>query len=351
MLSPSMKIILKCVLMAGTTAAALSASQMASRSEFDAILTPFVESGRFSGVVVAARNSHAVFESAYGQAVVEWSTPNTTETKFEIASLTKQFTGAAVLLLAQDGKLSPNDPVSRLYSEAPATWAGITVRQLATHTSGLPTNGIGDYPKGTAVPYTLNELLQTFRDRPLNFPPGKNWKYTNTEYYLLAYVIEKVSGAPYAQFLQDRIFSPLKMHNSGFVPTTAVVPGKAFGYVRERGILRHRDYFDRSLEIGAGGMHTTVDDLLLWDAALSSETLLKKEWIDLMFEPSQPGTYGYGWFIDRKAGKVFHEGGDPGFSAFEIRYPERRLFVAVLANLENAPVRDIAVQIADLLLN
>jgi CubicO group peptidase (beta-lactamase class C family) len=302
----------------------------------------------FRGNVFAERNGQTALEKSYGFAVEGWKIPNTAQTRFEIASLSKQFTAAAVLQLADAGKLSLDDPVGKYYKDAPRSWQAITIHQLLTHTSGIPNNEIKDYSKGIASPYTLDELIQTFRDRPLAFPPGTKWAYTNTEYYLLAYIIERVSGEEYGAYLTDHIFEPLKMIHSGFASTLAIVPNAAEGYTFEDGHLRHRDYFDRSLEIGAGGIYTTVEDLAVWNRALDSPGFLSRRSLDLMFTAHPPGHYGYGWFVDSAPQRrIYHEGGDPGFAAFEARYPDQHLLIVVLSNEDDAPVRDIADALAE----
>jgi CubicO group peptidase (beta-lactamase class C family) len=305
----------------------------------------------FRGVALVAKNGQVLFQKGYGNAVEEWSIPNDPNTKFELASLTKQFTGAAILLLAQAGKLDIDAPVARYYSQAPNLWSAVTVRQLVNHTSGLPNNELQDFNKGLCVPYTMDELIGTFRSRPLKFKPGTDWAYTNTEYYLLAYIIQTVSGESYADFLTHHLFQPLGMNATGIAPTLAVIPEMAEGYARDGKSLRHREYFDRSLEIGAGGIYSTVSDMLRWNDALNGEKLLNRKSLDLMFTPSSPGNYGFGWFIEeRPRRKEYHEGSDPGFAAFEIRYPDERAFVIVFANVEGAPVRIIANGLGELLL-
>jgi CubicO group peptidase (beta-lactamase class C family) len=159
---------------------------------------------------------------------------------------------------------------------------------LITHTSGIPNNDLNDFNKGLCVPYTTDELIATFRSRPLKFEPGTKWAYTNTEYYLLAYIIESVSGETYGDFLTHHVFQPLAMNASGFAPTLAIIPQMAEGYARDGKSLRHWDYFDRSLEIGAGGVYSTVSDMLRWNEALNAEKLLNRKSLDLMFTPSSP---------------------------------------------------------------
>jgi D-alanyl-D-alanine carboxypeptidase len=313
----------------------------------DQYLENLAREGKFSGVVLVQHNGKAIFEKAYGSAVSGWRTQNSLNTRFELASLSKQFTGAAILQLAELGKLKLDAPISQYYAKAPQSWSSISVRQLANHTSGLPGDEIKDFNKGIATPYSLDELIDTFRDRPLVSKPGEAWAYTNTEYYLLAYIIERVSGEKYADYLAAHVFKPAGMVHSGFVSTLSIIPEAAEGYAREAGVLRHRDYFDRSLEVGAGGIYSTLGDMALWNEALDSGKLLGAEFQKMMFTPSMPGGYGFGWFITQKPYlREFHEGSDPGFAAFEARYPTKGMLIVVLSNLEDAPVREIEADMA-----
>ena len=151
----------------------------------------------------------------------------------------------------------------------------------------------------------------------------------------------------YGAYLAHHIFEPLKMTHSGFATTLSIVPQMAEGYTRENGTARHGDYFDRSLEIGAGGIYTNAEDLLLWNRALDSPGLSSAHALELMFTAHPPGNYGYGWFIDTSPRrKIYHEGGDPGFATFEARYPDQHVVIVALANEDDSPVRDIANAVA-----
>jgi D-alanyl-D-alanine carboxypeptidase len=313
----------------------------------DAHISRIPSSHHFRGNILVEQNGQVLLKKSYGLADESWNVPNTGDSRFEIASLTKQFTAVAILQLVEAGRLSVQDPVGKYYQQAPAAWKGITVEELLNHTSGLPNNDIKDFTKGLAVPYTIEELIQTFRDRPLVAAPGTKWAYTNTEYYLLAYLIERLSGETYGAYLADHLFKPLGMSHSGLAGTLAIVPQMAVGYTREDGRLRLRDYFDRSLEIGAGGVYTTVDDLAIWNRALDKPGFLTQRSLGQMFSIHPPGNYGYGWFIDEQpVRRVYHEGGDPGFAAFEARYPDKHLLILVLSNEDDSPVRDLSEAIA-----
>src|ERR1700675_715589 len=244
------------VLLAALTIAQLSWSQDLG-GWTDSYVKGLAPAKHFSGTIVAEKNGQVLIRKSYGAAVEGWQIPNSPETKFEIASLSKQFTAAAILQLADAGKLNVEDPVSKYYPESPASWKGMTIHHLLTHTSGLPENEWENFYKGKCTPYTTEEQVKTFRDRPLGFQPGTSWKYRNTEYYLLAYIIERLSGESYATYLAHHIFEPLKMTHSGFATMAAIVPQMSEGYSREGSTLHHREYFDRSMETGAGGIYTT----------------------------------------------------------------------------------------------
>jgi len=330
------------VLIAILSFAALSWSQDLEQWT-DSYVKGLAPARHFRGTIVAERNSQVLVERSYGRAVEEWQIPDTPETRFEIASLSKQFTAAAILQLADNGKLNVEDPVSKYYTESPPSWKGMTIHHLLTHTSGLAENEWEHFYKGRCTPYTTDEQVKTFRDRSLGFEPGTSWKYRNTDYYLLAFIIEKVSRESYATYLAHHIFEPLKMAHSGFATMAAIVPHMAEGYTREGSTLRRREYFDRSMETGAGGIYTTAEDLLRWNKALDSPGVLSAHSLELMFRAHPPGNYGYGWFVETSPRrKIYHEGGDPGFAAFEARYPDQHVVIIVLANEDDSPVRDIA---------
>ena len=309
----------------------------------DSYVKSLAPAKHFRGTIVAERNGQVLVERGYGMAVEEWQTPDSPETRFELASVSKQFTAAAILQLADSGKLNVDDLVSKYYPASPPSWKGMTIHHLLTHTSGLPENEWEHFYKGKCAPYTTEEQVKTFRDRPLGFQPGSSWQYRNTEYYLLAFIIEKLSGESYPAYLAHHIFEPLKMTHSGFATMAAILPQMSEGYSREGSTLVRREYFDRSMETGAGGIYTTAEDMLRWNKGLDSPGLLSAQALDFMFTAHPPGNYGAGWFIDTSPRrKIYHEGGDPGFAAFEARYPDQHVVIVVLSNEDDSPVRDIA---------
>ena len=328
--------------------ASVNAQSFTSRA--DKYVSGYADKGQFMGAVLVARNGKVLFEKGYGMADLAWDVAVTPQTKFNIGSLTKQFTGLAVLQLAETGKLSLDDPISKYYKDAPPEWGKITIYHLLSHTSGLPAiMSLSEFTKGIAQPYTPLELIATFRNKPLDFPPGSKRVYNNRGYYLLGYVIEQASGVKYADYINQHILAPLGMKASGYDSNVEVIKYRANGYGVEGTKLHPAEYVDWSLAYAAGGLYSTVEDLLRWDQALYTEKLLGRKWLDLLFTPDASG-YNYGWFIENKSGRtrIYHEGSNPGFAACIVRYPAERTFVVVLSNLEIAPAKQIAFDLASL---
>jgi CubicO group peptidase (beta-lactamase class C family) len=307
----------------------------------------------FSGAILVAHQGRVLFKNAYGFANAEWSVPNTPQTKFEIGSLTKQFTATAILHLVEAGKLRLDAPISTYIPDLPHVWSRISIHQLLTHTSGIPnTEKLSDYTQGLHHVYTPSELIALVQNRPLDYAPGTKWKYSNTDYYLLGYLIERISTESYADYLQHHLFGPLAMTDTGYNSYTTVLPRRATGYVREVGQLQNAERPNPSIPYSAGAVFSTVEDLFKWDEALYAEKIIKRATQDKMFTSYKEGGegYGYGWFISSKEGrkKQFHEGSTFGFGSFIARYPNDHILVVVLSNQEATDVKTIADTLARL---
>lgn len=306
----------------------------------------------FSGAILVARDGKVLVSKGYGMADVENDVPNTPETRFRLASLTKQFTAAAILLLQERGKLSVQDSVCKHVAPCPEAWQPVTIHHLLSHTGGVPNltnfNQFPDYPKTKRDPATVESLIGRFRDRPLDFKPGEKWNYSNSGYILLGHVVEKVSGKSYESFLRENIFEPLKMTNTGYDHTDAVVKRRARGYAPgpDGGVV-NAAYIDMSIPYAAGGLYSTVGDLHLWDQALYGERLLKKSSLDAMFTAVRD-EYGYGYRVNKVFNRrhATHGGGIEGFSTSINRFPDDRVTVIVLSNNEAARSGRIARDLA-----
>ncbi len=292
--------------------------------------------GGFMGSVLVATGGKVILAKGYGYADVELDVPNTPQTKFRLGSITKQFTAAAILQLQEQGKLNVQDHVSKYYSNAPESWKDITIRHLLTHTSGIHNfTALPDYVKRMRERVAPLELIARFRDLPLDFPPGSKFSYSNSGYEVLGYIIEKVSGETYEEYLKKHIFDPLALADTGYDHTDAILKGRAMGYeTAPDGKLRNAAFLDMSIPYSAGSLYSTVLDLYKWDRALYAEKVLSKQSKEQMFTPFL-NNYAYGWFVrklyDHRT--ITHNGGINGFATHIARFPDDDACVVVLSNL------------------
>ena len=276
--------------------------------------------------------------AAYGLANLEWEAAVTPETVFEIGSVTKQFTSAGILLLAQEGKLSVDDKLSRYLKDTPESWTNITLRHLLTHTSGIRNyTGLDGFELTRHL--TQAQFIRRMATEPLDFQPGAKWSYCNTGFNLLGYVIENVSGKGYWLFMRERIFGPLGMNSTTQRDPRNIIPSRASGYEIDRaGHYVNRDY-DLTDVFSAGAIVSTVGDLAKWNAALDEQKLLtaateQEMWTPVRLNNGATQAYGFGWDLDPLQGhqNIGHSGSTSGFSASLQRFPKEGLAVIVLTN-------------------
>ncbi len=301
--------------------------------------------------VLVLHDGKPVFRRGYGLAVLEDRTAVTAQTNFRLASVSKQFTAAAILLLAEDGALTLDDPLKRWLPSLPAAADAITLRQLLSHTSGLL-----DYEDLMAADATAQvhdqdvlHLLEA-QDRTY-FTPGTAYRYSNSGYALLALVVGKASGSDFATFLRQRIFLPLGMRDSvAHQDGVDDIARRAYGYSEVDGRWQRTDQSLKSAVLGDGGIYSSVDDLARWDAALYDQRLLKATSLTQMFSPAAPTAepdvpfYGFGWRLN--GGAHWHSGESIGFRNVILRYPAQRLTVIVLSNCNAPEPYPLALQIA-----
>ena len=302
-----------------------------------------VRANHFMGSVLIARDGEPIFRRSYGLANVEHDVPNRPETKFRLGSLTKQFTAAAILLLQERGELDVGDPIGKYIEDAPESWEDICIHHLLTHTSGIPSfTSFPEYEETWMIPSRPEKTMLRFRDEPLEFRPGKKLSYSNSGYILLALIIENVSGMRYGEFLEENIFAPLGMKDSGHDSFTAILKHRATGYLQGEDGMEHAPYHDMDLPTGGGDLYSTVDDMLKWDQALYTDRLLSGKSRKAMFTAHESG-YGYGLGIGKLLGRKIHShgGGINGFVSQIIRFPEDRATVIILSNHESSPVMDM----------
>lgn len=296
----------------------------------------------FSGSVRVVSDGKPILNGGYGFADLEHQVVNKPTTKFRIGSITKQFTSMAIMILHERKGLDVDDPIGKHLHDAPQSWDGVTIHHLLTHTSGIPSyTSMPDYGKKMMLPQSTEEMIDRFRDKPLDFEIGKEFRYSNSGYFLLGVIIEKVSGKPYERFLEDEIFGPLHMHDTGYDRRSKVLENRAQGYQKDGEGWVHADYLDMSQPYAAGSLYSTVEDLGKWDEALRDRKLISSAGYDKMWDAEKQG-YAYGWIVEVKDGQQVqhHGGGINGFASHFIRIPESKVSVAVLSNaMPSEPAR------------
>jgi CubicO group peptidase (beta-lactamase class C family) len=318
---------------------------------------------KFMGAVLVAQGDVVLLDKAYGSANLEWNIPNTPQTRFHISSLTKQFTAAAILLLEERGKLKTGDTVKAWYPDAPASWDRITLLNLLTQTSGIPDyTDAPDFGDTMKLPRTPAQMITTVRDKPLDFAPGEKFSYSNTNYVLLASIVEKIGGVPYATFLQENIFKPLGMKDSG-VDGRAILERRAYGYTRRDRAMATATYIDNSAQYGAGGTYSTTHDMLRWEEGLLGGKLLNPTSLKKMLTPYQDargpgapfkGGYAMGVYVGTTEDgrrEISHTGSSPGFVSMVAAYPDDKIVVILLANSQTTPFGDIVSKLSYLALS
>ena len=340
----------------------------------DELFTKYHRFEDFEGAVLVAENGQVVYQQAFGWANREWDIPNHVDTKFNLASLSKQFTAALVLLLAEEGKIELDSSLSHYYSAyRPDIGTKVTVHQLLTHTSGIPnyTSLPAVWTDSLVLRYTPDELVEKFGSMDLEFEPGTEYQYNNTGYFLLSILVEKVTGQPFEEVLQERILTPLSMENTGVDDRSEIIKHRAYGYVKNlEDYTNASPMYMKNLQ-GAGNMYATVEDLLRWNNALYGGKLLSDKSLQLMTKAHTQendgwiapysNSYGYGLGIatlpatsgkGRALKMYFHSGHISGFSGFMAHFPEDHHTIILLSNTggtSTARMNEIALEAKNIL--
>jgi D-alanyl-D-alanine carboxypeptidase len=332
-----MKIAVSILMLIGGLAAA-------EADKIDDIVKEQMAARHIPGVAIGVvRDGKLTLARGYGLANTELNSPVTENTVFEIGSMTKQFTATCIMMLVEEAKIGLDEKITKYLSEMPEAWKEITVRQLLTHTSGIKGyTEVGDFMSLARNPHTQQEIIKLVADKPLDFASGEKWAYSNSGYFILGMIIEKVTGKRFEEFLSDRIFKPLGMTVTRTSDPGAVIPNRASGYMWA-GKLMNAPALQPSSAFAAGFLVSTVGDLAKWDAALYSEKLIKSSSLREMWTPvklNKGGTsgYGFGWGLENQGGHklVAHGGGTAAFSTMISRYVDDKLTVVVLTNLAGA---------------
>jgi len=331
----------------------LNTSGKTLKNEIDTMLQKSAELNSFSGSVLVAQNGNVILSSGYGFADRENNIPNTSQTRFPICSITKQFTAMAVLMLQEQGRLDVQDGICQYITDCPEPWNPITIHQLLTHTSGIPDLLEEFWTTNVSSPIPLEQLIADAKSRPLVFQPGEKFSYSNTGYILLGKIIESASGQTYGTFLKENIFQPLKMLSTGFDPSRDDL---AIGYTNQS--MTVATPINMWVGYSAGALYSTMEDLYLWDQVLYTDELVPKSVLETMFTvqvliPDSNGIgYGYGWVVgpDVRPNMVGHEGSAYGFRSIIRRYLDNHVTIVILINQENIDPNVIADLIVGILL-
>jgi len=335
-------------------------SDEALTKAIDALLKKAYKRTEPGAAVLVARKGRGIFRKAYGMADLELGVPMQPNMVFRLGSITKQFTAVAILMLAEQGKLALSDEITVFLPDYPTHGHKITIEHLLTHTSGI--KSYTDMPEWFPLwrkDLTVQELIDMFKNQPMDFAPGERWKYSNSGYILLGTIIEKASGKPYPQFVQEHIFKPLGMKHSGYDDSARIIPRRVHGYSKGTDSYINAPYLSMTQPYAAGALISSVDDLAIWDKSLYINKLLRPETLQRAFQPyrladGQSTAYGYGWAITSYEGHTFveHGGGINGFLGHALRIPQERIFVAILTNRDSPlPMPDtLALKIAALMI-
>jgi len=348
--------------LAGASVLALAQTEAPNpiAAQIDDIMSSHAAAGDFSGTVLVAREGKIVYERAFGVANREWNVANDLQTKFEIGSMTKQFTALLVLQFVNEDKIDLDGHISDyLPYYRKDTGARVSVRELLSHTSGIPNFlSAPGFLDGSAsrTRYSTREFAEKYCSGDLLFEPGTKFDYSNSGYFLLGAILEQISNESYEQLLKERIFDPIGMKDSGYAHTEAILPHRAAGYERSPAGFRNARYYDMSIPFAAGALYSTAGDLFLWDQALYGEQLLPARLRDLLFKPNLEN-YGFGWgILAPKPGSPYageaipmHGGAIFGFQSLIQRIPAHKELIVLLENSDSPKLLDIALEIRGVL--
>jgi CubicO group peptidase (beta-lactamase class C family) len=323
---------------------AFAAAAQNKAKQLDEMLQQYFEHGQFHGSALVAENGKVIFKKGYGMADYEWDIPIKPDTKFRLGSITKQFTATLILQLVEQGKIDLQGKLSDyLPYYRKDVGDKVTIHQLLNHTSGIPSyTGLPKFFEDVSRnPYGVEDFVKKYCSGDLEFEPGSKFSYNNSGYFLLGAIIEQITGKKYEEMLQEKIFGPIGMNDSGYDHHATIIKHRATGYSKTEDGYANSAYLDMSIPYAAGSLYSTVEDLYKWDRALETEKVLTQKSKDLMFKPGM-SNYGYGFVMGEmeigKTGKkvkiIGHGGGINGFNTLITRLPESGSLVVLLGNVE-----------------
>lgn len=338
-------------------------NESAIAKELDTFIQELIAQDKFSGAVLMAKDDRPIFQKAYGLASKEFNVPNQTNTKFNVASMGKMFTGIAVAQLAEQGKLSFDDLIAKHLPHYPKEVASrVTIHHLLTHTSGMGSYWKDEFHEANHARFrTIQDFFPLFVNDALSFPPGTKWSYSNAGFMVLGAVIEKVSGQSYFAYVKENVFRRAGMNDSDFYEADRVTPNLAVGYTKQNRYLRDVTEWTNTLFISpvkggaAGGGYSTVEDLLRFSVALRQNKLLSPEMTDMSLtgkvEYAATRKYAYGFANDVVGGQriAFHDGGANGISTEFDLYRDIGYTVVVLSNYDHPVARPVVKKMQELI--
>lgn len=345
-------VLMICVLLASTPLLAKSKSK-----QMDELLNGLFESNGPGGVALVVKDGKTVYRKAFGMANLELDVEMEPEHIFRIGSITKQFTAVATLKLAEEGKVDLNADITEYIKDYPTHGHKITVKHLLNHTSGIKSyTGMPQWTSETRKQdFELTELIDYFKNEPMDFAPGDDFRYNNSGYILLGHIIEVASGEKYADYIQNHIFTPLKMNSSSYGSTSRIIKNRASGYDKADEMYKNADFLSMTQPHAAGSLLSTVGDLHTWYQSVLNDEIISAESRKMAHTPETLNDgevldYGYGWGVGNIQGvpMIQHGGGINGFLSASLVLPEEKLFVAVLSNCNCNPPGTVANKLAAL---
>ncbi len=316
-------------------------------SYFDTILSEQFKTNETGAAALVARNGRIIYKKAFGMADLELNVPMQADHVFRIGSITKQFTAVAILQLMEQGKLNLEDEITRFIPDYPVQGNKITIEHLLTHTSGIANySGMTDTSKAESKDVTPVEMIDFFKNLPMRFAPGTKWEYSNSNYFLLGYIIERVTGKSYAEYLEENFFKPLDMNHSLYADDTRIITNRAGAYTMGNNGYENSQPLNITHVFSAGAIQSTVEDLFKWHQAVHSCKLVKKETLakavtKYKLKDGKEAAYGYGWRLGfvYDSPSIWHGGQINGFKTMELYLPREDVFAVVFSNCDcNSPV-------------
>lgn len=306
----------------------------------DSIMSSHFLSSAPGAAIIITKEDEVIYAKGFGMANLELEVPMTSEMIFRLGSITKQFTAVSILMLEEGGKLNVKDDIRQYLSDYPTHGKTITIENLLTHTSGIPSfTSLPNFLEIEQTKYTTNEILDLFKNKPLEFEPGEHFTYSNSGYNVLGAIIESVSGMTYEEFVETQIFEKLGMHNSFYDHPEEIIKNKILGYDKDSLEYKRADYMTMCAPFSGGGLRSNVHDLAIWNQAIHKGKLISTEKLARAFMPfklnsGELSNYGFGWFSDSFLGHqlIHHSGGIFGFVTSGFYFPKEDIYIAILSN-------------------